>query len=199
MNLIIVMEMVTKLPSDGIPSVLKQDLIAKQEKNSNQIRTSNIYTPSIDLESAFEIAKILKKNNITVNSLGFEVVYRIFGKEKALQDFPQAYQPLIERGILIQSEKDENLPKNNVDFEKAVTKIISKELKKKGYIFEENLIILIASKLKIKKTTARTKYTKLRADIINKYDLKRHRNNVDTAFKLKIKGKFSSKIIIYKI
>lgn len=199
MNLIIVMEMVTKLPSDGIPSVLKQDLIAKQERNSNQIRTSNIYTPSIDLESAFEIAKILKKNNITVNSLGFEVVYRIFGKEKALQDFPQAYQPLIERGILIQSEKDENLPKNNVDFEKAVTKIISKELKKKGYIFEENLIILIASKLKIKKTTARTKYTKLRADIINKYDLKRHRNNVDTAFKLKIKGKFSSKIIIYKI
>ncbi|MGL9964355.1 hypothetical protein IGK25_000471 [Enterococcus sp. DIV1614a] len=216
MNLIIVMEMVTKLPPSELPKELKEQLIDKQQSDSQQIRTSNVYKPSIDLAHVYEIAKKLKRNNVTINSLGFEVVYRLFGLEKAKQDFPQAYSPLEDRNLIVMSEKDSNLPKKNVDFENLVVKILFRELKKKGYIFEETLIKLVTEKLKnieskkknkvngskIKKSiseqSTKQQYVKVRADIINKYDLSRHRNNVETNTLLKVKGKFSSKVIIYK-
>lgn len=216
MNLIIVMEMVTKLPPSELPKELKEQLIDKQQSDSQQIRTSNVYKPSIDLAHVYEIAKKLKRNNVTINSLGFEVVYRLFGLEKAKQDFPQAYSPLENRNLIVMSEKDSNLPKKNVDFENLVVKILFRELKKKGYIFEETLILLVTEKLKnieskkknkvngskIKKSiseqSTKQQYVKVRADIINKYDLSRHRNNVETNTLLKVKGKFSSKVIIYK-
>ncbi|HAP4636671.1 TPA: hypothetical protein IUW62_002785 [Enterococcus faecalis] len=216
MNLIIVMEMVTKLPPSELPKELKEQLIDKQQSDSQQIRTSNVYKPSIDLAHVYEIAKKLKRNNVTINSLGFEVVYRLFGLEKAKQDFPQAYSPLEDRNLIVMSEKDSNLPKKNVDFENLVVKILFRELKKKGYIFEETLILLVTEKLKnieskkknkvngskIKKSiseqSTKQQYVKVRADIINKYDLSRHRNNVETNTLLKVKGKFSSKVIIYK-
>ncbi|MCT2364075.1 hypothetical protein [Enterococcus faecalis] len=216
MNLIIVMEMVTKLPPSELPKKLKEQLIDKQQSDSQQIRTSNVYKPSIDLAHVYEIAKKLKRNNVTINSLGFEVVYRLFGLEKAKQDFPQAYSPLEDRNLIVMSEKDSNLPKKNVDFENLVVKILFRELKKKGYIFEETLILLVTEKLKnieskkknkvngskIKKSiseqSTKQQYVKVRADIINKYDLSRHRNNVETNTLLKVKGKFSSKVIIYK-
>ncbi|MFW8617992.1 hypothetical protein ACOJB1_08955 [Enterococcus innesii] len=197
MNLIIVMEMVTKLPPESIPVELKEQLIDKQQNDSKQIRTSNVYIPTIDLENAFEIAKTLEKNDTTIKSLGFEVVYRMFGLEKAKKDFPQAYQPLKDRKLIKMSNKDSNLPKENVEFEDKVTKILFRELKKQGYVFEVDLIELIAKKLKINKATARDKYNKVRADMINKYDLVRHRNNIETNNLLEIKGKFSSKVIIY--
>ncbi|NSR77891.1 hypothetical protein HRF82_12715, partial [Enterococcus faecalis] len=211
MNLIIVMEMVTKLPPSELPKELKEQLIDKQQSDSQQIRTSNVYKPSIDLAHVYEIAKKLKRNNVTINSLGFEVVYRLFGLEKAKQDFPQAYSPLEDRNLIVMSEKDSNLPKKNVDFENLVVKILFRELKKKGYIFEETLILLVTEKLKnieskkknkvngskIKKSiseqSTKQQYVKVRADIINKYDLSRHRNNVETNTLLKVKGKFSSK------
>ncbi|HGF7853987.1 TPA: hypothetical protein ACF1U0_000025 [Enterococcus hirae] len=197
MNLIIVMEMVTKLPPESIPVELKEQLIDKQQNDSKQIRTSNVYIPTIDLGNAFEIAKILKKNDTTIKSLGFEVVYRMFGLEKAKKDFPQAYTPLKKRKLIKMSKKDSNLPKENVEFEDKVIKILFRELKKQGYVFEADLIELIANKLKINKATARDKYNKVRADMINKYDLVRHRNNIETNNLLEIKGKFSSKVIIY--
>jgi hypothetical protein len=197
MNLIIVMEMVTKLPPERIPVELKEQLIDKQQNDSKQIRTSNVYIPTIDLGNAFEIAKILKKNDTTIKSLGFEVVYRMFGLEKAKKDFPQAYTPLEKRKLIKMSKKDSNLPRGNVEFEDKVIKILFRELKKHGYVFEADLIELIANKLKINKATARDKYNKVRADMINKYDLIRHRNNIETNNLLEIKGKFSSKVIIY--
>ncbi|EGQ5754643.1 hypothetical protein I4L71_002805, partial [Enterococcus faecalis] len=187
MNLIIVMEMVTKLPPSELPKELKEQLIDKQQSDSQQIRTSNVYKPSIDLAHVYEIAKKLKRNNVTINSLGFEVVYRLFGLEKAKQDFPQAYSPLEDRNLIVMSEKDSNLPKKNVDFENLVVKILFRELKKKGYIFEETLILLVTEKLKnieskkknkvngskIKKSiseqSTKQQYVKVRADIINKY------------------------------
>ncbi|EGO2705036.1 hypothetical protein IET02_002656, partial [Enterococcus faecalis] len=204
MNLIIVMEMVTKLPPSELPKELKEQLIDKQQSDSQQIRTSNVYKPSIDLAHVYEIAKKLKRNNVTINSLGFEVVYRLFGLEKAKQDFPQAYSPLEDRNLIVMSEKDSNLPKKNVDFENLVVKILFRELKKKGYIFEETLILLVTEKLKnieskkknkvngskIKKSiseqSTKQQYVKVRADIINKYDLSRHRNNVETNTLLKV-------------
>ncbi|EGO9124808.1 hypothetical protein DW610_13420, partial [Enterococcus faecalis] len=183
MNLIIVMEMVTKLPPSELPKELKEQLIDKQQSDSQQIRTSNVYKPSIDLAHVYEIAKKLKRNNVTINSLGFEVVYRLFGLEKAKQDFPQAYSPLEDRNLIVMSEKDSNLPKKNVDFENLVVKILFRELKKKGYIFEETLILLVTEKLKnieskkknkvngskIKKSiseqSTKQQYVKVRADI----------------------------------
>lgn len=197
MGLIVVLEMVTKLPPESIPVELKQNLIDKQENDSKQIRTSNVYIPAINLGNAFEIAKELRRNNITINSLGFEVVYRMFGLEKAVQDFPQAYSPLEKRKLIKMSKKDSNLPKGNVEFEDKVTKILFRELKKQGYAFEADLIELIAKKLKISQSTARDKYNKVRADMMNKYDLIRHRNNIETNNLLEIKGMFSSKVIIY--
>ena len=197
MGLIVVLEMVTKLPPESIPVELKQNLIDRQENDSKQIRTSNVYIPAINLGNAFEIAKELRRNNITINSLGFEVVYRMFGLEKAVQDFPQAYSPLEKRKLIKMSKKDSNLPKGNVEFEDKVTKILFRELKKQGYVFEADLIELIAKKLKISQSTARDKYNKVRADMMNKYDLIRHRNNIETNNLLEIKGMFSSKVIIY--
>lgn len=198
MGLIVVLEMVTKLPPENIPSELKQNLIDKQGNDSKQIRTSNVYIPTINLRNAFEIAKELKQNNITINSLGFEVVYRMFGLEKAKKDFPQAYTPLEKRKLIKMSKKDSNLPKGNVEFEDKVIKILFRELKKHRYVFEADLIELIAMKLKISKSTAREKYNKVRADMMNKYDLVRQRNTVEINSSLKVKGKFSSKVIIYQ-
>ena len=197
MGLIVVLEMVTKLPPESLPIELKQNLIDKQKHDSKQIRTSNVYIPSINLGNAFEIAKELKRNNITINSLGFEVIYRMFGLEKAKKDFPQAYSPLEKRNLIKMSNKDSNLPKENIDFEDKVTKILFRELKKQGYVFESNLIELVAKKLKINQSTARYNYNKVRADIVNKYDLIRKRNDMVTNNRLKIKGKFSPKVIIY--
>ena len=197
MGLIVVLEMVTKLPPESLPVELKKNLIDKQKHNSKQIRTSNVYIPSIDLGKAFEIAKELKRNNITINSLGFEVIYRMFGLEKAKKDFPQAYSPLEKRNLIKMSNKDSNLPKENIEFEDKVTKILFKELKKQGYIFEADLIELISKKLKMTKSTARYNYNKVRADIVNKYDLIRKRNDMVTNNMLKIKGKFTPKVIIY--
>ena len=197
MGLIVVLEMVTKLPPESLPVELKKNLIDKQKHNSKQIRTSNVYIPSIDLGKAFEIAKELKRNNITINSLGFEVIYRMFGLEKAKKDFPQAYSPLEERKLIKMSNKDSNLPKENIEFEDKVTKILFKELKKQGYIFESDLIEIISKKLKMTKSTARYNYNKVRADIVNKYDLIRKRNDMVTNNKLKIKEKFTPKVIIY--
>ena len=197
MGLIVVLEMVTKLPPESLPIELKKNLIDKQKHDSKQIRTSNVYIPSINLGNAFEIAKELKRNNITINSLGFEVIYRMFGLEKAKKDFPQAYSPLEKRNLIKMSNKDSNLPKENIEFEDKVTKILFRELKKQGYVFESNLIELVAKKLKINQSTARYNYNKVRADIVNKYDLIRKRNDMVTNNRLKIKGKFSPKVIIY--
>ncbi|MEQ2561316.1 hypothetical protein, partial [Sutterella wadsworthensis] len=100
LNLIIVTEMVTKVPLNDLPKELFNNLIYKQQTESDQIRTSNVYEPSINLEKSYEIAKVLKKNNVTVKSLGFELVYRLFGEEKAEKDYPQAYKPLLEKGLI---------------------------------------------------------------------------------------------------
>ena len=125
------------------------------------------------------------------------MIYRMFGLEKAKKDFPQAYSPLEKRKLIKMSNKDSNLPKENIEFEDKVTKILFKELKKQGYVFEADLIELISKKLKITKSTARYNYNKVRADIVNKYDLIRKRNDMVTNNMLKIKGKFTPKVIIY--
>lgn len=194
LNLIIVTEMVTKVPFKDIPKELFTKLIYKQQTESKQIRTSNVYEPSINLEKSYEIAKELKRNNVTVKSLGFELVYRLFGEEKAEKDYPQAYKPLIEKGIV----KGDILPNNNILFEKLVVEILFKELDKKEYIFEDRLLELIAKKMKEKIPTVRKKYTKIRFDIVSKYDLVRERNNQKTHERFKISSKFSPKIIIFK-
>ena len=195
LNLIIVTEMVTKVPLNDLPKELFNNLIYKQQTESDQIRTSNVYEPSINLEKSYEIAKVLKKNNVTVKSLGFELVYRLFGEEKAEKDYPQAYKPLIDKGIL---KGTNTLPDKNLKFEKIVVTILFKELKKNSYVFEDNLIELVSKKTKQKIPTVRKNYTKIRFDIISKYNLIRERNCKETHNKFNIKSKYSPKIIIFE-
>ena len=59
LNLIIVTEMVTKVPLSDLPKELFNNLIYKQQTESDQIRTSNVYEPRINLEKSYEIAKVL--------------------------------------------------------------------------------------------------------------------------------------------
>ena len=195
LNLIIVTEMVTKVPLSDLPKELFNNLIYKQQTESDQIRTSNVYEPSINLEKSYEIAKVLKKNNVTVKSLGFELVYRLFGKEKAEKDYPQAYKPLMEKGLVKGSN---DLPDKNLKFEKIVVTILFKELKKNNYVFEDKLLELVAKKTKQKIPTVRKNYTRMRFDIVSKYNLTRERNSKETHNKFNIKSKYSPKIIIFE-
>lgn len=198
LNLVIVTEMVTKLPQDDVPKQLLESVINKQKEESKQIRTSNFYMPSIELNNSYAIAKVLKDNNIPIRSLGFELVYRLFGEEKANQDFPQAYKPLQERNLIKMSDKDTNLLSDSVELEEFITNIIYKKLSKNNYIFEEDIISMIAKKRKISLINARQLYTKVRQDILNKYNLERTRLTKSIHKEFKIKTKYSPKIIILK-
>lgn len=101
LNLVVVTEMITKIPETEIPKSLIDNFLRNQKEVSQQIRISNVYEPSIDLKNTYEIAKLLSENNVKVRSLGFEIVYRLFGEEKAHKDFPQAYKPLEAKGLWI--------------------------------------------------------------------------------------------------
>lgn len=198
LNLVIVTEMVTKLPQDDVPKQLLESVINKQKEESKQIRTSNFYMPSIELNNSYAIAKVLKDNNIPIRSLGFELVYRLFGEEKANQDFPQAYKPLQERNLIKMSDKDTNLLSDSVELEEFITNILYKKLSKSNYIFEEDIISMIAKKRKISLINARQLYTKVRQDVLNKYNLERTRLTKSIHKEFKIKTKYSPKIIILK-
>lgn len=198
LNLVIVTEMVTKLPQDDVPKQLLESVINKQKEESKQIRTSNFYMPSIELNNSYAIAKVLKDNNIPIRSLGFELVYRLFGEEKANQDFPQAYKPLQERNLIKMSDKDTNLLSDSVELEEFITNILYKKLSKNNYIFEEDIISMIAKKRKISLINARQLYTKVRQDVLNKYNLERTRLTKSIHKEFKIKTKYSPKIIILK-
>lgn len=198
-NLVVVTEMIQKLPDYKIPSDLYNTLIAPQKNESKQIRTSTVYAPSdlsIEHQKAMqEIAGILKENNVTVGSLSYELIYRLFGKEKADRDFPQAYRPLIESGKVIMSNKDSNLTERSIEIEKEAIKYIMKEIKRTGYVYEERIIKKISKEFKLNTLTTKDIYNKMRADILNKYGLKRTRLTKKIYLDLNVKGKYSNKII----
>ena len=194
-NLIVVTELISKVDMLDIPKDLLDNLINKQKNDSEQIRTSNVYEPLIDIEKSYEIAKVMKDNKVTVSGLSYELVYRLFGEEKAFKDFPQAYNPLKERGLIKMSNDDPNLTKKQSKFEKIVVKSLFDEINTKGYCFEKDLIRIVGKKSKLKQATVRTQLNKLKPELLNKYSLSCYRISKEQHKKLDIKEEFVSKNI----
>lgn len=202
LNVIIVTEIISKIPRNEIPASLIEKIVVKQENLSEQVRVSNFYEPNflddLAIERMTQIASDLIENDVNVSSLSYQLIYRLYGEERANKYFPQAYKPLEDKGLIIMSKEDSNLTSKNIKLENAVIQIITEEIKEKGYIFEDELYIKLSRKLRTKKDTVKRQYYKLRADIMNKYDFKRSRLNKELYSKLDVKESFSTKVIIYK-
>lgn len=196
LNVIVVTELVQKLEISKIPSELFEDIVKKQLNTTEQIRHSTFYEPRMNLENSYEIAKILKENNVTVSSLSFELVYRLFSEEKAKKDFPQAYQPLHDRGIVNLDMGNGIIPKKSLDLEKDFVTVIMKLLKKKGYCSEREVVEQVAKDKKKATISINKSFSKMRFDIYAKYNLETVRNTKDLHKKLKMKEKYSPKMII---
>lgn len=201
-SLMVVIEMIDKLPNDCIPKDLYTFIIEPQENNKDKIRTSNVYEHvafnDATIQNMSNIVKKLKENNVTVTSLSYELIYRVFGENKALKDFPQAYKPLIEKGYIRMSSKDCNLTNKSIQLEKTAVKLIMQSIDTKGYILESDLISALARNKNTKIATIKPKYIKIRSDIINKYGLSRQRMTRDLYTTLSVAGKYCSKVIIFK-
>lgn len=202
LNVIVVTEIIQKVPEELIAEEIYNRVILEQKQNDNKVRTSNIYQPNLLIEEhkdyMGEIGKILKRNNVTIDSLGYELIYRLFGEEKANRDFPQSYKPLVNKGLIKMSRQDTNLTNKSIQLEKSIVKILMKELDSKGYMFEKDLISKLARNKKQKIASIRPQYNKVRADIINKYSLKRTKLTKGLHQELGIIEQYSSKVIFYK-
>ncbi|HHA4364045.1 TPA: hypothetical protein ACOBWD_000154 [Enterococcus faecium] len=199
----IVTEIVKKKPEAEIPKDIFNGLILEQKKDCTKLRTSNIYEPTnlTDENTAVSegIAKVLRENKVTVGSLSYELVYRLFGEEKAYQDFPQSYKPLVEQKKIKMSKADSNLSQASEKLEKASVRIIMNEIEEKGYVYEKDVISKLAKARRLKVRDTAERFKKLRADIYNKYGLNTCRLTKELYNQLGIKEKYSSKNVIYKV
>ena len=199
----IVTEIVKKQPEAEIPKEIMKNIILEQKKDATKLRTSNVYTPTnlTDENTAVSegIAKVLRENKVTVGSLSYELVYRLFGEEKANQDFPQSYQPLIEQKKIKMSKTDNNLSQASEKLEKSAVSIIMREIEEKGYVYEKDVISKVAKARRLKVRDTAERFKKLRADIYNKYGLNTCRLTKELYNQLEIKEKYSSKNVIYKV
>lgn len=198
LNVVTVTELIRKAESKSIPLDLKEKLILNQQENSGQIRTSNVYYPVVNIENSQILAKEMVKNNVTISGLGYNLVYRLFGEEKANQDFPQAYKPLEDRGLVSMSKRDRNLTKASVALEKSAVKILMTQIEEQGDMYESDLISKLARVRKTKKSITQNNFQKIRADIYNNYGIKRERLTKELYYELSIKEKYSSKVVLYK-
>lgn len=198
LNVVTVTELIRKAESKSIPLDLKEKLILNQQENSGQIRTSNVYYPVVDIENSQILAKEMVQNNVTISGLGYNLVYRLFGEKKANQDFPQAYKPLEDRGLVSMSKRDRNLTKASVALEKSAVKILMPQIEEQGYMYESDLISKLARVRKTKKSITQNNFQKIRADIYNNYGIKRERLTKELHYKLGMKENYSSKVVLYK-
>ncbi|MFS1033055.1 hypothetical protein ACFC9G_13985 [Enterococcus casseliflavus] len=198
LNVVTVTELIHKVETKKIPKDIFDDLIDKQKNDSEQIRTSNVYIPTIDIQNAQAIAKKMVQNRVTISGLGYELIYRLFGEEKAKRDFPQAYTPLEEKGLITMSKQNKNLPKSSIALEKAAVKMLVRELETKGYVFESELISKLTKNRRMKVMDTKNRYEKIRADIYNKYDISRERLTKDLYRDLGVVEKYSPKVILFR-
>ncbi|MFC0752405.1 hypothetical protein ACE4W9_010165 [Enterococcus faecalis] len=198
LNVVTVTELIRKAELKSIPLDLKEKLILNQQENSEQIRTSNVYYPVVDIENSQILAKEMAQNNVTISGLGYNLVYRLFGEEKANQDFPQAYKPLEDRGLVSMSKRDRNLTKASVALEKSAVKILMTQIEEQGYMYESDLISKLARVRKTKKSITQNNFQKIRADIYNNYGIKRERLTKELYYELEMKEKYSPKVVLYK-
>lgn len=199
----IVTEIVKKQPEAEIPKEIMKNIIVEQKKDTTKLRTSNIYEPTNltdeNKNNSEGIAKVLRENKVTVGSLSYELVYRLFGEEKAYQDFPQSYEPLIQRKMIKMSKTNSNISQASEKLEKSAVSIIMKEIEEKGYVYEKDVISKLAKARRLKIRDTAERFKKLRADIYNKYGLNTCRLTKELYNQLGIKEKYSSKNVIYKV
>ncbi|MEQ2561486.1 hypothetical protein, partial [Sutterella wadsworthensis] len=106
---------------------------------------------------------------------------------------------LVDKGLITMSSKDKNLTKSSISFEKSMVKIMMNEINNKGYLFESDLISKLAKKRNVKQNVIQNTLRKVRADVYSKYGIKRERLSKELYSNLDIKGKYSPKIVLYKI
>lgn len=198
LNVVTVTELIRKAESKSVPLDLQEKLILNQQENSGQIRTSNVYYPVVDIENSQILAKEMVQNNVTISGLGYNLVYRLFGEEKANQDFPQAYKPLEDRGLVSMSKRDRNLTTASVALEKSAVKILMPQIEEQGYMYESDLISKLARVRKTKKSITQNNFQKIRADIYNNYGIKRERLTKELHYELGMKENYSPKVVLYK-
>ena len=190
-NVLSTIDGIWKLSDDEIPSDLLKTL--KSVKKSNQNR-NNVYElreyPENVVENMEDIAFELKRNNVTVRGLSFELLYRIFDEEKAKQVFPQ--NRLI--GEYKDTKDEINLSNKSLKIEQLAIKYIMKEIKRKGFVFEASIIRYL---YKQGFPDAEYKYKQMIGDIINKYNLNRARLSKSLKEELNINNVKSTKTIIY--
>lgn len=201
LNVIVVTEIIRKLPDREIPKDIYDSLIEPQKNESKNLRVSNLYQPN-NLDKEFrnkmsEIAKVLNDSKVTVGSLSFELIYRLFGEEKANQDFEQSFKPLIERGVKM-SSSDKNLTKSSVSLEKSAIKIIMDSLDSQGYIYEQDIIKILSRTRGTTQAVLKQRYDKIRMDVVHKYGLERRRLNKEIYNKLGVKESFSTKVVLFR-
>lgn len=198
-NVLTTLELIKKV-NNNLPQEITD--VLEDQKNSDQIRTSNVYEPVYLTKEANErssnIAKKLRENQVVVSSLSYETVYRLFGEDKAKQDFPQAYEPLIESGLIRMSSSDVNLTSKSVEFEQQATKLIFKHIEKNGYVFESDLFAELALKNHVSHEAIKKRFAKVRSSILNDYDLKRMRLTDRLHKHFKMKTRYTAKNIIFK-
>lgn len=202
LSLIVVTEMVTKLKIENIPKELYDKVLLPQVNNEKQLRISNVYEPNaftdVSMSNMDDIAKVLKENNVKISSLSYELVYRLFGEEKANKDFPQAYEPLKNKKKIIMSKEDINLPKKSLSYEKLFVDEIMNQINQNGYCIESKMVASVARSKRIRKANMENNYAKCRADICSKYGLKRKKLTKELYSKFSMESKYSPKIILYK-
>lgn len=198
-NVLTTLELIKKV-NNNLPQEITD--VLEDQKNSDQIRTSNVYEPVYLTKEANEqssnIAKKLRENQVVVSSLSYETVYRLFGEDKAKQDFPQAYEPLVQSGLIRMSSSDVNLTSKSVEFEQQATRLIFKHIEKNGYVFESDLFNELAVKNHVSHEAIKKRFAKVRSSILNDYDLKRMRLTDRLHKHFKMKTRYTAKNIIFK-
>lgn len=201
LNTIVVTEIIRKVPPKNLPKELQEKLLVSQLENEHT-RMVSTYNPQ-DMSKQYKqyvegLAKTFRENNIKVSSLSYELIYRLFDENKAKKDFPQSYEPLVEKGLIKMSKSDSNLTNKSIQFEKSVAKLVMTTLEEKGYIFEKDLIATIGRTKKMKQETVKKKYYKMRPNLLSNYDLVRRKCTKELHKELGVSEIYSPSIIIFK-
>lgn len=199
LNILVITEILTKLSENEIPIDIYKKVIEEQKKDKSKLRTSVVYqVNNLDVEKLKEVesyAEVLVENKVAIKSLSHETVYRLF-HEKSNKDFPQSFKPLAEAGKVKMSSKDNNLTKFSESFEKSVVKLVMKSIEEKGFIYEQDIIRVMARNRSMRQDAAKRHYYKLRVEYLSKYNLDRRKLSLKLHKELNIQEGYKAKIII---
>lgn len=162
MNLFAFLELLEKLDESQIPEKLLTRAKHEAAKKKQTRLTSYYSIPSYDysqLSKAENNATIFKDNNMTMRGWSRELLIRTFDEETADRVYPQL--------------KGQKLNKASDKFANTITKLIMKQIDKRGYATESDCLKL----LKGNKDHNKTKLKRVLQEILDNYNLQRIRAN----------------------